>query len=140
MGDPLPENVPGEALTRFREEGWSARPKFNDANNPFRLNWAESLTKDEWNVTGIKLLASRLHQVLAASLAASPELYGSEDIDVETCRKQITQRLSPVKAALNKPDVQRGERQGCSEEANEESGAEEKCRILILINTGRASN
>lgn len=92
-----------DALTRFREEGWSARPKFNDPTFPFRLNWDGSLTKDEWNVTAIKLLAHRLHK----ALVANSNQFASENIDIESCRKQITRRLSPVMAAVRKSTEQR---------------------------------
>ena len=122
----MPETVSADALKRFREEGWSARPKFTDPMSPFRLNWGGSLTKDEWNVTAIKLLAHRLHK----GLVANSDQFGTEDIDIESCRKQITRRLSPVKAAFRKSTEQRKEDKAAAMTRMRRAGRRRNVRIL----------
>lgn len=105
-GKPLPLSVSEEALSLFEQEGRSAGPTLNDPDNPLLLNWTASLSKEDWNVAAINVLALRLHRKLSK---AKPGKYGPAKLDVETCRDQIRQRLGPVKTAICKSVVTRAE-------------------------------
>lgn len=101
-GAELPVSVSPAVLARFKSEGRSAGPSLDPGNLP-RLNWAASLTKDEWNVDAIRILTHHLYE----ELKKNANKYGGVSLTVEDCRAEILQRLAPVRAAIGKSALKR---------------------------------
>lgn len=69
------------------------------------MNWAASLTKDEWNAEVIRILTHHLLE----KLKTNQKKYGGVSLTIEDCRAEVLQRLAPVRAAICKTSTKRRE-------------------------------